>query len=238
MKKLVIVVWITLLIVKQDTIVGMEEISTTINGVKLILEKDDITKAENIDGIVHPTNFNLDLDTRIARALAKKNKDWNITKQTFLEQAYNKDFREGERRALSILLTPKSEKQKLQWVINAVGPSGQDPDWKQKLEQTYKDALILANNRELSSLIFPPISTGEFAQDGEGGVIITPTEAANIAITTVAKFIQNYPNDASLGLSLEKIYFIVRLGETDFPHFNAYQQALKKFQYLTKTNPF
>jgi len=229
MKKLIIIIWTALLLIKQGTIQGMhaevdmKEILIKIGEVNIIVKQSDIAKEENVDAIVNPANFKLEHSAGVAEALAVADPEWNSHCIENKEDLVSKSKFQGN--ATRALITPtfRLRNQGVKWIINAVGPSGIDSDWKKKLKTTYLHTLSLETNlgnEPIKSLIFPPISTGIFAFKSRK-VVITPTKAAEIAISTVRTFILS--NNKS---PLKKIYFTSR--KKDGPvHLIAYKKALQ-----------
>ncbi len=100
------------------------------------------------------------------------------------------------------------------------GPTGTNANWKTVLEALYSDILKLTvKEHKLTILAIPPIGTDINPSNSEGKVIITPTKAAKIAISTVRKFLQENPNSP-----LRTIHFSLK-SENSLMHFIAYKKA-------------
>lgn len=102
------------------------------------------------------------------------------------------------------------------YVIHTVGPiyGKEDGEEDELLAECYLNSLRLAESVNAKTLAFPNISTGIFRYPKD--------EAAELAITTVKKYLKDNP-----GTSLEKIIF-VSFTEPDFKIFT------KEFKRLVK----
>jgi len=224
MKKSIIIIWGILLLIKQDTIIGAEEqdppyFTTRIGKTEIVIGQQDITQMEEIDIIVNPTNFNLKFGAGVSAALKKADPDWAAALTSNKKEIMKvQNFGEGKKRAM-ISSVVSLYKQKIKGIINAAGPVGTDLSWEHQLQQTYIDILSVADKIGVKSIIFPPISTGTNSRDSDGTVVITPTKAAKIAVSTIKKYIIKYPK------IFEKIIFVSR--PKDGPvHFLAHKKAL------------
>lgn len=70
------------------------------------------------------------------------------------------------------------------YVIHTVGPQGEKPE---KLRECYENSLALAKKNELRTIAFPCISTGIYGYPQK--------PAANVALSTVKKFLVDNRND-------------------------------------------
>ena len=197
MKKLILIVWGALLLVKQGTIIGMEKATAKIGVVEITVLQANIVGAHDINAIVHPTTFDLKhYNTTVGANLGIADPEWLNSAKKLYNLSQNLGFRQQKIRAF---ISPTSELrgQEVKWVINAAGPTGEDPEWEKKLKKTYLDILNIANKSkyQIKSLALPPISSiTTFSWDANHRKVITPTKEANIAISAINQFIQQNPN--------------------------------------------
>lgn len=177
----------------------------------------DITKQKDLDAIVNAANFQyLPHPGGIAAAIKKAaGLQWDAEWKKATTQS---SFGDGLHQTRAILTNAHDLKKNnnVSYIINAVGPQGTDPYWREKLKKTYTDALMVAHENKLTSIAFPAISTGIFAQDASGKTVITQDIAATIAIKTTEEFLKNHPTS-----SLQDIRFVV----WDEAQVTAYSQA-------------
>jgi len=222
MKKSIIITLIALLLIKQGITASDEQklLTTTIHGTTIVVKQGNITQEKDVDAIVNAANFNLAHGGGVAGVLRKADPEWNEYCAKKIENFKKDGFKDGGIRAV---ITPAFELKKrngIQYIVNAVGPEGNDPQWETKLKQTYLDAFTVANEHGIKNIVFPPISTGIFAKNSKGKVVITPSKAAKITISAVKEFLQkNQPQ-------FEKIQF-TSIESDGLVHFLAYKNALK-----------
>lgn len=220
MKKSIIITWIALLLIKQGIIAGDEQklLTTKIHGTTIVVKQGNITQEKDIDAIVNAANFDLAHGGGVAGVLRKADPEWNNYCAKQIETFKKDGFKDGGIRAV---ITPTFElkKRKVQYIINAVGPEGNDPQWEAKLKKTYLDALDVSNGNGIKNIVFPPISTGIFAKNSKGKVVITPSKAAKIAISATSEFLQNNPDQ------FKTIQF-TSIESDGLVHFLAYRKAL------------
>jgi len=96
------------------------------------------------------------------------------------------------------------------YVIHTVGPiwKGGYHNEARLLKNAYHNSLNLALDYDLKSIAFPNISTGVYGYPKE--------EAAGIALSTVKKFLENYPD--------MEVYFVCY----DDDNYKIYQQLMNK----------
>jgi len=209
MKKSIIIIWGILFLIKQGTIIGAQELVETVMATSFFIKQGDITKERKIDIIVNPTNFNLEFGGEISAALKKADPGWAgalIRDKEAIMKAQN--FGEGKKRAIISHIFALRKEQKIKSIISAVGPTGTSPNWKFLLKKTYEDILSLAHEHSIESIIFPPISTETNSRGSDGTVVITPTEAAKIAVSATEDYVKKHPKT-----SLRKIIFISSLND-------------------------
>ena len=229
MRKLIIITWVALLLIKQGIMVGGEQkqFTTTICGTKIVVKQGDITQEEGVAAIVNAANFDLVHDDGVAKALKEADPRWdNICKEKIKNFKKN-GFKDGGMRAV---VTPAFALNGIQYIVNAVGSDGNYPGWEDQLKKTYLDTLTVSKECDIKSISFPPISTGLFAKDAEEKVVITLDKAAKIAISATREFLQKNRQ------SFREIRFtsIEKVPE----HFFAYKNALKKpFNFLILLPP-
>jgi len=230
MKKSIIITWIALLLIKQGIIAGDEQKlltwwdnTTKIHGTTIIVKQEshcNITQEKNVDAIVNAANFNLAHGGGVAGALREADPEWDKYCAKEIENFKKDGFKDGGTRAV---VTPAFELKKrngIQYIVNAVGPEGDDPQWEAKLNKTYLDVLDSANKYGIKNIVIPPISTGIFAKNAKGKVVITPGKAAKIAISATKEFLQNNPDQ------FQTIQF-TSIESDGLVHFLAYKNALK-----------
>jgi len=122
----------------------------TINGKALVLLQGDITEMDT-DAIVNAANQNLILGAGVAGAIRTKG-------GPAIQEECN---RIGGTTVGGAVITTGG-KLKARYVIHAVGPRMGEGDEDQKLADATSNSLILANEKGLSSIAFPAISTGIF----------------------------------------------------------------------------
>jgi len=229
MKKSIIIIWGILLLIRQGTMIGSQEwivpqeFRTKIGNTDIIIMQGDITRIENVNAIVNPTNYNLDSNTEVAEALKEADPKWHSN--TLTKLASSKHFKEGKRRAI-ITRTGKSgklRKNHIHYIISTVGPTGKDPEWESKLLTAYTQSLAIANISSVESIIFPPISTGINSLNKDGTVIITPYKAAKIATKVIKKYLDIYKKS-----SLKTIFFISKIEDGPM-HVLAYKKTFGLF---------
>ena len=122
----------------------------TINGKDLVLLQGDITEMET-DAIVNAANQNLVLGAGVAGAIRTKG-------GPTIQQECN---RIGGAPVGGAAITTGGNL-KANYVIHAVGPRMGEGDENEKLADATRNSLNLAEERGLSSIVFPAISTGIF----------------------------------------------------------------------------
>ena len=225
MKKSMIVTLVTLLFAQLvhtcDTNLNGKVIKrATVNGVEFVLLAGDITRLKNVDALVNAANFNY-LEYPGGLALAIKNaagplfdQEWKEGIETgFFKSEYN--FHDGENRAV-LLPAHNLSNRNIKWIIQAVGPTGDDADWKSKLRTTYTNLIHLAETQKLKTIAIPALSRGIFAKNMYGKEEIGAREAARIAIRAIVDFVIKSKR------SIKKIYFVIR--EQDAEDLKAYSE--------------
>ena len=220
MKKSIIVTLIALLLIKQGIIAGdgQKPLTIKIHGTTIVVKQGNITQEKDVDAIVNAANFDLAHGAGIAGALRNADPAWDKHCTEKIENFKKDGFKDGGIRAV---VTPAFELKKrngIQYIINAVGPQGNDSQWEAKLKKTYLDTLAVSNGQGIKDIVFPPISTGIFARNAQGEVVITPDKAAKIAIAAVKEFLQENKHQ------FKEIQFTSI--ESDPVHFLTYQKAL------------
>ncbi len=222
MKKSIIVTLIALLLIKQGIIAGDEQkpLTTKIHGTTIVVKQGNITQEKNVDAIVNAANFDLANGGGVAGVLRKADPAWDKHCTEKIENFKENSFNDGGIRSV---VTPAFELKKrngVQYIVNAVGPQGNDQQWETKLKKTYLDTLAVSNGHDIKDIVFPPISTGIFAKNSKGKVVITPSKAAKIAIAAVEEFLQKNQRHQFKEIQFTSI-------ESDgLVHFLAYKKAL------------
>ncbi|HEV2601228.1 MAG TPA: macro domain-containing protein [Candidatus Babeliales bacterium] len=181
------------------------------------IAQGDITKQKDIDAIVNAANFKyLTHPGGIAAAVKKAaGPSWDAE---WKQATTNPKFGDKKDQKRAILTSAHNlTGNNIKYILNAVGPQGTERDWQSKLKKTYTDALMVAHENNLTSIAFPAISTGIFAQDASGKTVITPEIAANTAVEATQEFLKAHPKTP-----LQKISFVV----WDAAAFAAYTAAL------------
>ncbi len=139
----------------------------TINGKELVLLQGDITEMDT-DAIVNAANKNLVLGAGVAGAIRAKG-------GPAIQEECD---RIGGAPVGGAAITTGGNL-KANYVIHAVGPRMGEGDEDQKLADATRNSLKLADEKGLSSICFPAISTGIFGFPKE--------RCARIMLTTVAE---------------------------------------------------
>ena len=161
----------------------------TINCAKLILTQGDITQ-QSTDGIVNAANSSLmgggGVDGAIHRAGGL----------AILEQCKQIVARQGRLPTGKAVITTGGNL-KAKYVIHTVGPvwRGGSQGEPELLASAYSESLKVAEEKRLSSISFPSISTGAY------GYPIA--EAAEVALRTVVSFLKSKPS------SFKEVAFIL-----------------------------
>ena len=142
----------------------------TINDKELILLQGDITEMDT-DAIVNAANANLVLGAGVAGAIRTKG-------GPAIQEECN--LIGGAPVGGAAITTGGNLKAK--YVIHAVGPRMGEGDEDRKLEDATRSSLKLANEKGLSSIAFPAISTGIFG--------FPKDRCAQIMLTTAAEILQ------------------------------------------------
>lgn len=165
--------------------------------------KDDITKVSDVEAIVNAANKSLlgggGVDGAIHRAAGPK----------LLKECKKLHGCEtGEAKITGAYDLP------CKYVIHTVGPVWNGGSHKEEklLSNCYWNSLQLAVDQQIRSVAFPSISTGVYGYPLE--------EAAEVAVTTVNKFIEDHPGE------LDLVEWVLFNQET----YDAYQGVLEKLE--------
>lgn len=143
-----------------------------INGVLVQLVKGDITEL-SVDAIVNPANSDLVLGGGVAGRIREKGGDM-----------IQKECDEIHNCPLGQAVVTSGGNLKAKYVIHAVGPRYHiDPEPEKYLAMAVCNSLKRAEEKKLSSIALPAISTGIFGYPLE--------EASKIIISAVLDFIKN-----------------------------------------------
>ncbi len=138
-----------------------------INNVKIEIVQGDITDQPDIDAVVNAANAQLTTGGGVAGAIHKAagpKLEKEATKQAPIEP--------GEAVITDAFELPND------YVIHALGPVyGRDKPSTELLSRCYRNSLGLADEKELTSVAFPSISTGAFGYPQD--------EAAEVALLAV-----------------------------------------------------
>jgi len=170
----------------------------TINDKELILLQGDITEMAT-DAIVNAANKNLVLGAGVAGAIRTKG-------GPAIQEECN---RIGGAPVGGAAITTGGNL-KAKYVIHAVGPRMGEGDEDEKLEDATRNSLNLANEKGLSSIAFPAISTGIFG--------FPKDRCAQIMLTTVVETLKKEET------SLEEVVFCL-WGEESL---EVFEEAAKK----------
>ena len=141
----------------------------TLNGLTMEIATGDISDQPDCDAIVNAANAELRIGGGVAGAIHSKG-DPELTEAT---RKYA-PIKPGE-----AVITPAHNLPN-EYVIHCLGPVyGRDKPEEELLENCYINALKLAEENEIESIVFPAISTGAFGYPME--------EAAKIAFNSVKK---------------------------------------------------
>ncbi len=194
-------------------------LTTKIHGTTIVVKQGNITQEKDVDAIVNAANFNLAHDGGVAGVLRKADPEWNKHCVEKIKNFKDDGFKDGGIRAVVTPVFELKKKNGIQYIVNAVGPEGYDPQWEAKLKKTYLDALTASNKHGIKNIVFTPISTGIFAKNLKGKVVITPSGAAKIAILAVREFFEKNQHQ------FDKIQF-TSIKSDGLVHFLAYKKAL------------
>jgi len=151
-----------------------------INGNRLELIVGDITKQQT-EAIVNAANGTLlgggGVDGAIHRVAGK-----DLLKEC---KQIRKTILDGKGLPTGKAVITKGYNLPANYVIHTVGPIWQENPAKQEeqLSNCYANSLLLAKEKSISSISFPSISTGVYRYPID--------EAANIALSTVLRFLEN-----------------------------------------------
>ncbi len=165
---------------------------------KIELIRGDITTL-NVDAIVNAANNRLlgggGVDGAIHRAAGPELREYN--------KKYLKWCNTGDAKISPGFNLPAK------YIIHTVGPvwSGGNNNEDQLLESAYRRSLEVAVENNIKTIAFPNISTGVYGFPKE--------RAADIAITTVKKFLEQHPE-------IEKVIFVTY----DRENYEIYKQKL------------
>ena len=179
-------------------------VQATINQVKLIITKGDITQ-QATDAIVNAANSSLmgggGVDGAIHRAGGP----------AILEECKQIVSRQGRLPTGKAVITTGGNL-KTKYVIHTVGPVwyGGSRGEAELLESAYGESLKLAAENNLTSVSFPSISTGAYGYP--------VAEAARIAITTVVSFLKEQAT------SIKEVVFVLFDSRT----YESYRSALQE----------
>lgn len=143
----------------------------TVSGIKVECVKGDISSQEGFTGVVNAANAQLRMGGGVAGAIHR-------AAGPGLEQESHKlaPIRPGE----AVITGGHNLPNK--YVIHCLGPVyGQDKPEEKLLAQCYRNALQLAEEKEVESVAFPAISTGAFGYPLE--------EAAEVTFQTIKKIL-------------------------------------------------
>jgi len=181
-----------------------DSVTTTVNGVKFSLIKEDITQ-QDTSAIVNAANPSLmgggGVDGTIHRAGGP----------AILEQCKQIVARQGRLPTGKAVLTTGGNL-KARYVIHTVGPiwHGGNRNEAELLASAYQESLKLAAENHLSSLCFPSISTGAYGYPVDS--------AAKVAIGVVSSFLSKNVT------SVKEVSFAL----FDWATFRAYSSALEE----------
>ena len=150
------------------------KISKTISSSELVLLMGDITE-QDYDVIVNPANENLQLGGGVAGAIRKKGgeeiqKECNKIGGTYVGGA---------------VLTGAGNL-KAKYIIHAVGPRMGEGEEEVKLKNATMNSLLLAEEHNIKTIVFPAISTGIF------GYPIT--KCAEIMLQVIVEYLKRPTN--------------------------------------------
>lgn len=164
-----------------------------INGIKIILNKGDITDLE-VDAIVNAANAQLILGSGVAGAIRDKG-------GPSIQEECN---RLGGTYVGGAVITGGGDL-KANHVIHAVGPRMGEGEEESKLRNATMNSLLLAEEYNLKSIAFPAISTGVFG--------FPIQKCAEIMLTVAVEFVKR-------PTGLKKIVFCL-WGEEDYKVFRS-----------------
>lgn len=179
-----------------------ESVSKLFNGTKITMVKGDITKQHNVDAIVNAANTTMLGGLGVDGAI-----HWAAGIGLFFECLLKMGCRTGKAKITNAYKIP------CRYIIHTPGPHWHGGKKKERelLEKSYSSCFDLALEYGIKRIAFPSISTG--------GYRFPLDEAANIAITTAIKYINNYPG------IFENINWVLFDDKT----FCAYKDAMQKF---------
>jgi O-acetyl-ADP-ribose deacetylase (regulator of RNase III) len=158
------------------------KISKTISSSELVLLMGDITE-QDYDVIVNPANENLQLGGGVAGAIRKKGGEE-------IQKECNKIG--GTYVGGSVLTGAGNLKAK--YIIHAVGPRMGEGGEEVKLKNATMNSLLLAEEHNLKSIVFPAISTGIF------GYPIT--KCAEIMLQVIVEYLKRPTNLSVVAICL------------------------------------
>jgi O-acetyl-ADP-ribose deacetylase (regulator of RNase III) len=174
-----------------------------VNQTKLTLVQGDITK-QTTDAIVNAANSSLMGGGGVDGAIH------SAGGLTIIEECKRIVAAQGRLPPGQAVIT-RGGNLPAKYVIHTVGPvwHGGKSNEAQILASAYKESLIIANEKKLTSISFPSISTGAYRYPVD--------KAAKVALDTVIWFLKEE------GVSLKEVRFVLFDAET----FGVYQKMLK-----------
>jgi len=187
MRRSIIIIWGILLLIKQGAIIGSEksqkyflevlvpkgsnqffvakpvmsseELDIYSGGIEIMIWRGDLTEERNTGVIVNPEDFSLSHGGEIAKALVSKDPKWkNLIMDKLLTYQEDQGFKDDGQRAILTPTFKLKEDWNIPWIINVVAPTGDDKDWKEKLEKSYDDilqVLIDSEDAKLTDVTLP-----------------------------------------------------------------------------------
>ena len=185
----------------------------------------NIAEVQGVDAVVSASDFELNNQSGVSIALAKKFAEWNNRCQKMSkDSSYLREsgfYLGGHSRAILTescaddddrdynsghsSTTPK-------YIVNAVAPVAGSGDFKSLLKETYIDVFRAADKESITSIAIPAIGTGFFAKDRKGRVLITFSEAAKIAVGAMEEYFDENDGEGRSS-SLERIALISQKGD-------------------------
>ncbi len=168
-------------------------LQTTINNSILKIIKDDLTLLET-DALVYYAQPDLKLGSGFGNAIA-------VRGGASIQDELNKlsPISVGE-----AVITLAGEL-KAKFIIHAVGPRFQEPDTVEKLSNTVRRVLAIAEENGIKKLAFPPMGTGFYG--------ISLEVSSNVMLSTITNYL-------SVGCNLEEVIICVM----DNSEYSAFQK--------------
>jgi len=193
MRKSIIIVWGILLLIKQGDIIGSDECTyVSIPGSQI---RHQICISQSLDNSKLPNLLEVYEDDSSDESRSRIPMLYGFYRYSIYYDTYQEIFD-----------------------INF--PRGIDSKLKTRIEKTYRDLLDKAKGYGIQNISFTSIFNESNSLNLEGKVVITPTEEANIAISTIHKFFKENPK-----LPKYNIYFLLKK-KNDQLHYLVYKRSV------------